>query len=610
MRKFEDFEVIVEGEHIKCHSFLLASCSEFFRNLLDSNMKEKQDMKVDLPNVTSKTFKLILNSLYTGELLLTNDNVLDVWAAVHQLQIDFLVQHCEDFIVVNVTVETFQAFKKQADVLQCQRFAERVFPFLCQNFMTLRKSLTFLKLDLTDLMNLIESDQLDVFSEDHVLYSIYDWVSYGNSKSPNVRGMRTKVKANNLAAVSNSEDSNANAETSSPAARNESQIKGNEEDAPLVTSFNQANRRALHLHTLLKSSRYLLASENCIEMLMRNKLTQGISEVKKFWSEIFARNVSGPLHGFWPNAAIHRACSPYEHVAVVCGSFVEAYSFENKSWTHLTSWPMNSVYKAVNLNGRLYGLTRNGDTSELVWFSKNKWSSLLSFNIKMQHLLSHEKCIYIFSSENVITKCQIANEVIRSEPYILETEDFNHSISNADYATSFHKNILVFESIGTCRRARTAVHEWNEANNVWSRVADLDFNCGKMTSFNDETYLYILDKAGSLFRVEAAETVQFSFIEQIWDFRVHLKGAFLFRECLYICGRQCEDGEFVTAVEKVYSSLTFIEKTMPRRCFVPFLMERKSRFCDWKQRRRTVNRFITPVSPVCDGLTPTHNEHW
>ncbi|KAK0041913.1 kelch repeat and BTB domain-containing protein 3, partial [Biomphalaria pfeifferi] len=141
--KFEDFEVIVEGERIKCHSFLLASCSEFFRNLLDSNMKEKQDMKVNLPNVTSKTFKLILNSLYTGELLLTNDNVLDVWAAVHQLQIDFLVQHCEDFIVVNVTTETFQAYEKQADVLQCQSFTERVFPFLYQNFMTLRKSLTF-----------------------------------------------------------------------------------------------------------------------------------------------------------------------------------------------------------------------------------------------------------------------------------------------------------------------------------------------------------------------------------------------------------------------------------------------------------------------------------
>ncbi|KAK0041924.1 kelch repeat and BTB domain-containing protein 3 [Biomphalaria pfeifferi] len=110
-------KVNIEGESIRCHSFILASCSEFFKNLFTSNMKEKQEMKVDLQNIPLKTFQLILKTLYTGCELLTKDNVLDVWSAVHQLQIHILVQHCEDFVVGNLSPETLETYRKQAELL-------------------------------------------------------------------------------------------------------------------------------------------------------------------------------------------------------------------------------------------------------------------------------------------------------------------------------------------------------------------------------------------------------------------------------------------------------------------------------------------------------------
>ncbi|XP_055898400.1 uncharacterized protein LOC106050452 [Biomphalaria glabrata] len=575
--KFEDFEVIVEGERIKCHSFLLASCSEFFRNLLDSNMKEKQDMKVDLPNVTSKTFKLILNSLYTGEELLTNDNVLEVWSAVHMLQIRFLIQHCEDFIVDNVTIETIPEYKKQAEHFHYQRFTERVLPFMCKNFMSFRKTESFLQLDFKDLMKLIESDQMKVCSEDLVLYSIYDWVSHG--KSITIQG----IDKNNLRTVSKADDANGNSENISSSNQKELNIKGDAEDSPLISSQNQANERALYLHPLLKGSRYLLASDDCIRRLLMNTLTQSITEVKNFLVETSAMKLSSHLNGFWPNAAVQRDCSSYEHVGVVCGFLIEAYSFQTKRWTYIAPWGMNPMVTVANLNGRLYGLARNQETLELVYFSKNNWSSLLSLNFEMQLFLSHDKCIYIFSSENKITKCQMANEGAFSEAYILETEVFNLSISNAEYAVSFHKNILVFESVRNYRRARTAVHEWNVTNNVWTKVAVLDFNADHMTSFNDDLYLYILDEVGNLYRVEEAETVQVTYIEKIFDIRVKFKGCILFRKCLYVCGEVYGRGDYVSYVENVYTSLEFVDKPLYGQCFVPFLMERsENRFLDVK----------------------------
>ncbi|XP_013060881.2 uncharacterized protein LOC106050463 isoform X2 [Biomphalaria glabrata] len=565
----EDFQVNVEGESIKVHSFMLASCSEFFRNLLNSNMKEKQEMKVDLPNISSTTFRLILETLYTGCELLTKYNVLEVWSAVHQLQIHFLMQHCEDFIVDNVTVETVSAYKKQAEIFQCRRFSDRVFPFLCENFMAFRKTEFFQQLDLNELTKLIKSDQLDVRSEDFVLYSIYDWVSYGETAFPKVQKMDENALANNL--VAKAEGANANSDKISHVINNE--LKSKEEDqCPLLSKDNQCNERALHLHKLIKSSRYLLASEDCLKNLLTKTLTQKNTQISNILSEALAFKSSGKFNGFWPKAAIHRDSSTLEHVGVMCGSLIGMYSFKKDKWfSHLIGGLQRDA-QVINLNGRLFGLKRNEDATELVHYFNSNWVSMLTLNVKIHLVLPHDKSIYIFSSENVITKYLIASEVTTSEPYILETEHFSHTIGNAKYAMSFHNHILVFESVKNNRADSTAVHSWNLQSNVWTRVANLDFSADKMTSFSDDHFSYVLDKAGNLFRVDEAEAVQFSFIEQIWDFRVDMKGVVLFRKCLYVCGEDRGEGEYFQVIEGVYTSLTFVKKTHFGPCFVPFLM--------------------------------------
>uniref|UniRef100_A0A2C9LHZ3 BTB domain-containing protein n=1 Tax=Biomphalaria glabrata TaxID=6526 RepID=A0A2C9LHZ3_BIOGL len=177
--EYEDFEVNIEGENIRCHSFILASCSEFFKNLLKSNLKEKQEMKVDLQNIPLKTFQLILKTLYTGCDLLTKDNVLEVWSAVHQLQIHILVQHCEDFVIGNLSPETMETYRKQAELHKSQRVSERIFKYMPEDFLTLRRTVAFLRLDFKDVYSLIESGSLVVTSEDLVLLLVYEWVKYG-----------------------------------------------------------------------------------------------------------------------------------------------------------------------------------------------------------------------------------------------------------------------------------------------------------------------------------------------------------------------------------------------------------------------------------------------
>ncbi|KAI8738646.1 uncharacterized protein LOC106050449 [Biomphalaria glabrata] len=559
-----DFEVIIEGESIKCHSLILASCSEFFGGLLRSNMKEKLEMKVDLPSISFKTFQLILEILYTGCELLTKDNVLDVWAAVHQLQIHFLVQHCEEFVLENISVETMDAIKRQADFLQSYKVSEKILQQMLENFSTFRNTEAFLRLDFDDILKLIGNDQLIVSSEDCVLFSVYDWVSYGDLTTPKRQEIGKSAMEKNVQTLAKKD-----ADGVTQGLVEDSADKETEQDGTLISNQIQSNERTKYLLQLLKATRYCLGSESCIKKLFWNKLTQSNTEVKNVFFETSVFKISSNLTGFWPNAGIHRDCSYLEHVGITSGFVLEAFSFKQNKWSRiLEARTLVSLTKLIIFNGQLYGCTSDEYESEVYHFLNNKWVSVFRSYNKIDLFLSHEKCIYAISPEN--------SSIERFQPHnpMATFEYLNHAMGNAEYAMSFYQYILFFETLEHSSAVKTRVISWDPEKNVWTRLADLDFSADDMTSFSDELYGYVIDGSGHLYRVENSETVQFTFIEKLWNAYPVLKGAVLFKETLFLCGFFPQNLEHKKKVKNNFSiELLSLEVSLFRRSnFLHFLL--------------------------------------
>ncbi|KAK0048947.1 kelch-like protein 40 [Biomphalaria pfeifferi] len=105
--ELQDFTVTLDTTKFECHRFLLAACSGFFRGLFRSGMKETELKCVTVENISSETFELILETLYTANDVLTNDNVIDIWEAAHQLQIYFLITECEEFAIATLSLDNY-----------------------------------------------------------------------------------------------------------------------------------------------------------------------------------------------------------------------------------------------------------------------------------------------------------------------------------------------------------------------------------------------------------------------------------------------------------------------------------------------------------------------
>ncbi|KAK0048945.1 kelch repeat and BTB domain-containing protein 3 [Biomphalaria pfeifferi] len=119
--ELQDFTVTLGTTKFGCHRFLLAACSGFFRGLFRSGMKETELKCVTVENISNKTFELILETLYTGRGVLTNDSIIDIWEAAQQLQIPFLITECEDFAKATLSLDNYIEYYKTAKLFNSKK---------------------------------------------------------------------------------------------------------------------------------------------------------------------------------------------------------------------------------------------------------------------------------------------------------------------------------------------------------------------------------------------------------------------------------------------------------------------------------------------------------
>ncbi|CAL1548633.1 unnamed protein product, partial [Lymnaea stagnalis] len=187
-----DFVIEIENTEIKCHRFILASCSGFFSGLFRS-MNEVTNGRASLQGISCETFKLILETLYTGHDVITEDNAIAIWHASNQLQIDFMIALSEKMIVKMLLLDNFEEVYRNAKLINSSQVLEAIRKFMLENFVQIRKMNTLLELSYDELLSLVSDHKLVVESEDQVLETIMEWIEY-----PDIGILEVKENQNNL----------------------------------------------------------------------------------------------------------------------------------------------------------------------------------------------------------------------------------------------------------------------------------------------------------------------------------------------------------------------------------------------------------------------------
>ncbi|XP_059158688.1 kelch-like protein 8 [Physella acuta] len=518
-KMFLDFTIKIQDDTITCHKLVLAACSEFFQALFRSGMREVTENCVVLKDVSYEIFQLILKTLYTGVNVLTLDNFIHVWRAVHMLQINFMVKMCERFAAKSITIDNWENIYVIAKLLASTFVLDKLHSFMLQNFDQISLSSTYLQLTPNEVRDLIKSQDLCVSSEDIVLESVIRWV---DCYAPN--NANTDIKITNVI----EKDGIALEKVLSENLLNVA-----------VTDHLSRKNELVDLVSLVRT--YLVSPEVLTRVYHLKRCTEN-KDFRDIIVSALSYQAQPSRDGQWPSAAMHRSCSSFTHVGVYAkrdGQF-RAILASDETWFDLpTCDGLKESIQLVTFDSDLYAIGKplnmpNTQQYKLFVLSGNGWKEVLNLpGNNFLLLVSHRQFIYILDKSD--------NVIYLINPRNLDFKKFREIPTQLDikYATIFENSILIFSSETHNNIENTVVHNYEFSSAVCTKLTDLDGPADQLTTFKNDKHSYILQTNGSLWVILNASSlkrIEIKCVSKLWNGQRKQYGALTYNEKLIIFG--------------------------------------------------------------------------
>ena len=184
--EFVDVRLKVGEDVFPAHRIVLAANSDYFHAMFTHGMKESNQEVIELKdeNISAAALKIVMDSIYSGDVHVNDENVFEVLLAADHLQVTSVVQRCCDylnteFVQLRSDVQTYCRICNIAErhgltVLQeaLQRKMASMYKDICE-------SEEFLShVDADQLSNLLSRDDLSAPTESFVFKSVMQWIKY------------------------------------------------------------------------------------------------------------------------------------------------------------------------------------------------------------------------------------------------------------------------------------------------------------------------------------------------------------------------------------------------------------------------------------------------
>lgn len=181
---------------ISAHRVILSAASPYFRAMFTIDMKEKQQAEIILNDIHGHDLKILIEFCYTSVIDINESNVYGLLEAATRMEFHHLEQKCYDFLSGNLSVSNclivWAAVDPFANLRQLVRMAVDCAEM---HFSQVTGSHEFLLLESERLKILLESNDLNIWSEEEVFNALCKWIHYDeNNRKPLVRELLPTIR--------------------------------------------------------------------------------------------------------------------------------------------------------------------------------------------------------------------------------------------------------------------------------------------------------------------------------------------------------------------------------------------------------------------------------
>ena len=190
--EFIDVRLKVGDTLFPAHRVVLASYSDYFRAIFTDGKEANQELiELNEKRISPEIFKIVMDSIYSGDLHVNQKNVFEVLLTASQLQIASVVQLCcdfvkKEFIENGIDLKNYSvlcAVAERLGLTDLQEAAEAKMASIYKDVCESKEFLTHISAD--QLLNLLGRDDLNSPSEAFVFKSVMKWIKYkGEERMP------------------------------------------------------------------------------------------------------------------------------------------------------------------------------------------------------------------------------------------------------------------------------------------------------------------------------------------------------------------------------------------------------------------------------------------
>ncbi|XP_074707626.1 ectoderm-neural cortex protein 1-like isoform X1 [Strix uralensis] len=176
---FTDAVLRAGNQTFHCHRAVLASCSRYFDAMFSGGLKESRDAEVNFhDSLHPEVLELLLDYAYSARVLINEENAESLLEAGDMLQFQDIRDASADFLEKNLYPGNCLNMLLLSDAHCCERLLELSWRMALANFTSLCKTEDFLRLPKDKLLELVESEELEVEDETLVYEAVIGWIRY------------------------------------------------------------------------------------------------------------------------------------------------------------------------------------------------------------------------------------------------------------------------------------------------------------------------------------------------------------------------------------------------------------------------------------------------
>ena len=185
--EFIDVGLKVGEEVFSAHRIVLAANSDYFHAMFAHGMKESNQEVIELKDesISAAALKIVLDSIYSGDLQVNDETVFEVLVAADHLQVTSVVQQCCDYLQTQFVdqlrfdVQTFCRVSAIADRHGLKDLQEATQTKMVYIYKEICESEEFLShVDADQYTRLLSRDDLNAPSEIFVFKSVMQWIKH------------------------------------------------------------------------------------------------------------------------------------------------------------------------------------------------------------------------------------------------------------------------------------------------------------------------------------------------------------------------------------------------------------------------------------------------